>query len=158
MEGYKIAENRMTEKAYEDRDCRSSCVDILHVCLSVYIYFEQTLSHTTHFKVDALPLSNRLTCKNVNIECSDDHILKISQQLEKWELVATRLGLTAAEIEAIEYNNRNIEMMRLNCLKKWKSKALLSGTATYQVLLQALLDCGCNDQAKQVCSLLNTTE
>ncbi len=45
-------------------------------------------------------------------------------------------------------------MMRYNTLKKWKSKALLSGAATYRILLQALLDCGCNDQAKRVCSLL----
>ncbi len=45
-------------------------------------------------------------------------------------------------------------MLRYNSLKKWKSKNLLSGTATYRVLLQALLDCGCNDQAKQACPLL----
>ncbi len=60
-------------------------------------------------------------------------ILNISEQLEKCELVATQLGLTPAEIEAIEYNNRTIEMMRYNTLKKWKSKALLSGTAMYGV-------------------------
>ncbi len=113
---------------------------------------QAALSHAT--EVDALLSSNGLTCKDGNRECKDDrHILNISMQLEQWELVATCLGLTQAEIEAIEYNNRTIEMMRLNCLKKWKSKALLSGTATYRVLLQALLECGCNDQAKQVCSL-----
>ena len=105
-------------------------------------------------EVDALLSSNGLTCTDGNKECKDDHILNISEQLEKCELVATRLGLTPAEIEAIEYNNRTIEMMRYKTLKKWKCKALLSGTATYRVLLQALLDCGCNDQAKQVCSLL----
>ena len=122
-------------------------------------------SHTTEVRtgsgrgdeateIDALLSNNGLTYKDVDEECTKDHIFKISLQLEKWELVATRLGLTPAEIEAIKYNNQNIEMMRLNCLKKWKSKALLSGTATYRVLLQALLDCGCNDQAKQACSLL----
>ncbi len=104
--------------------------------------------------LDALLSSNGLTCTDVDGECKDDHILKISLQLEQWELVATRLGLTAAEREAIKGNNQTTEMMRLNCLKKWKSKALLRGTATYRVLLQALLDCGCNDQAKQACSLL----
>ncbi len=106
-------------------------------------------------EVDALLSNNGLTCTDGNKECKDDHILNISLQLEKWELVAAWLGLTAAEIEAIKYNNQcNIEMMRLNCLKKWKSKALLTGTATYRVLLQALLALSCNDQAKQVCSLL----
>ncbi len=106
-------------------------------------------------ELDALLSSNGLTYKDVDGECEDEHILNISLQLEKWELVATRLGLTPAEIEAIKYNNQcNIEMMRLNCLKKWKSKALLSGTATYRVLLQALLALSCNDQAKQACSLL----
>ena len=56
-------------------------------------------------------------------------------QLEQWELVATWLGLTPAEIEAIKGNNQTIEMMRLNCIKKWKSKALFSETATYRVIL-----------------------
>ncbi len=106
-------------------------------------------------ELDALLSSNGLTSKDANKECKNDHILNISLKLEKWELVATRLGLTPAEIEAIKYNNQcNIEMMRLNCLMKWKSKALLSGTATYRVLLQALLALSCNDQAKQACSLL----
>ena len=49
---------------------------------------------------------------------------------------------------------KSIEMMRYIAIKKWKSKAPLCGTATYRVLLQALLDCGCNDLANQVCSLL----
>ena len=75
-------------------------------------------------------------------------------KMENWELVATRLGLTAAEIEIIKHDNQSVGMLRYNTLKKWKSKALPSGTATYRVLLQALLDCGCNDQAKQACSLL----
>ena len=113
---------------------------------------QAALSHAT--EVDALLSSNGLTYKDGNRECKDDHILNISMQLEQWELVATWLGLTAAEREAIKGNNQTIEMMRYNTLKKWKSKALLSGTATYRVLLQALLDCGCNDQTKQVCSLL----
>ena len=113
---------------------------------------QAVLSPTT--EVDALLSSNGLTCKDGNRECRDDHLLTISMQLEQWELVATWLGLTAAEREAIKGNNQTIEMMRYNTLKKWKSKALLSGTATYRVLLQALLDCGCNDQVKQVCSLL----
>ena len=117
-----------------------------------HITEQAVLSPTT--EVDALLSSNGLMYKDVNRECRDDHILEISQQLEQWELVATRLGLTLAEIGAIKYNNRSIDMMRYNTLKKWKSKALLSGTATYRVLLQALLALSCNDLANQVCSLL----
>ena len=85
-------------------------------------------------------------------ECKDEHIFDISQQMENWVLVAARLGLTAAEIEVIKYDNQSIQVKRLSTLRKWKSKALLSGTctATYQVLLQALVDCGCND----ACSIL----
>ena len=116
-----------------------------------HITEQAVLSPTT--EVDALLSSNGLMYKDVNRECRDDHILEISQQLEQWELVATRLGLTLAEIEAIKYNNRSIDMRRYNTLKKWKSKALL-GTATYRVLLQALLALSCNDLANQVCSLL----
>ncbi len=113
---------------------------------------QASFSHAT--KVYALLSSNGLTYKDGNRECRDEHICGISLQMENWELIATLLGLTPAEIEAIKYDNQSIKMMRYNSLKKWKSKALLSGTATYRVLLQALLDCGCNDQAKQACSLL----
>ncbi len=116
---------------------------------------EQHTIALSHAKADTLLLSSiELTYKDGNRECRDDHIFDISQNIVNWELVATRLGLTAAEIEVIQYDNQSIMMMRLNSLKKWKSKALRRGTATYRVLLQALLDCGCNDQAEQACSLL----
>ncbi len=85
-------------------------------------------------------------------ECKDEHLRAISQQMEKWKLVAALLDLTPAEIEVIEHDNQRMQMMRYNTLIKWKSKALLSGTATctYQVLLQALEDCGCNDACSQL--------
>ncbi len=113
---------------------------------------QAALSHAT--KVDAFLSSNGLTYEDGNRECRDEHIFGISLKMENWELVATRLELTRAEIEVIKHDNPSIVMLRYNSLKKWVSKNLLNGTATYRVLLQALLDCGCNDQADQACSLL----
>lgn len=75
--------------------------------------------------------------------------------MEKWELVAVHLGLKTADIEAIKHDaTHNFELMRLYALKKWQSIGLLTGTATYRVLIEALLKCGGSESAMQLCELL----
>ena len=70
--------------------------------------------------------------------------------------MAAHLGLTQADIEAIEYRARpDEEVMRLYMLQEWKKKKTLDGTATYQVLLNALIKCKCSDSASLVCRLLS---
>ena len=44
--------------------------------------------------------------------------------------------------------------MRLYMLQEWKTKKRLDGTVTYQVLLGALIECGCSESAIQVCELV----
>ena len=54
--------------------------------------------------------------------------------------MATHLGLTQADVQAIEGRARpDEELMRLYMLQEWRGKERLSGTATYQVLLKALI-------------------
>ncbi|XP_064382042.1 uncharacterized protein LOC135330979 isoform X2 [Halichondria panicea] len=90
----------------------------------------------------------------IDQECSDDQILDIYHDLEKWEQVACHLGLKATDIEEIEYKAmREVELMRLHTLKKWKRKD--PSNATYRVLLTALLKCGCANSAEQLCKLIN---
>ena len=69
--------------------------------------------------------------------------------------MSLHLGLEETDIEAIEHKaQRNVELMRLYALKKWKSIFQVDGTATYRVLLKALLKCGCTELALKVCELL----
>ena len=99
----------------------------------------------------------KLSNDDIDTEISDDHILKIYPQLEKWKRVAAHLGLTQADVQAIEGRARpDEELMRLYMLQEWKAKKRLDGTATYQVLLEALIDCNCSESAIQVCELLKT--
>ena len=71
--------------------------------------------------------------------------------------MAAHLGLTQADIEAIECGARPPDevVMRLHMLQEWKRKKMLDGTATYQVLLKALIKCKCSDSASLVCQLLS---
>ena len=97
-----------------------------------------------------------LSDDDIKKEVSDDHILQIYPQLEKWKRVAAHLGLTRADIGAIESEARpDEELMRLYMLQKWKEKKTLDGTASYQVLLEALISCTCSKSAVQVCEMLS---
>ena len=92
---------------------------------------------------------------DIDKEVSSSHILKIYTQLEKWSQVAAHLGLTQADIQAIEGDAKSDkELMRLYMLQEWKRKKRFDGTVTYQVLLEALMKCGCSESANQVCELL----
>ena len=104
-----------------------------------------------------MTLSNRckLSSDDIDKEVSAEHILEIYPQMEKWELVAHHLGLSGPDIEAIQHKAKHdIRLMRLYTLQEWKSKGILNGTATYRVLLEALLRSGSSDSAVQVCRLL----
>ena len=98
-----------------------------------------------------------LSNDDINKEVSDEHILKVYPQLEKWKRVAAHLGLTQADVQAIESGARpDEELMRLYMLQEWKAKKRLDGKATYQVLLEALIECNCSESAIQVCKLPRT--
>ena len=97
-----------------------------------------------------------LTMDDIDKEVSNDDILEIYHQLEKWEEVAVHLGLTPAEIEVIEGKAmRDVELKRFHMLQKWKNKGIAAGTAvSYRVLIQALLKCECSSSAIFVCKLI----
>ena len=104
------------------------------------------------------PVCNRRTPNGdgcIDKEVSDDHILKIYPQLEKWKRVAIHLGLTQADIQAIESAaSSDEELKRLYMLQEWKRNKMLDKKATYQVLLKALIDCKCLESVRQVHELL----
>ena len=98
----------------------------------------------------------KLSDEDIDKEVSDEHILEIYPQLEKWKRVAAHLGLTQADVQAIEGRARpDEELMRLYMLQEWKAKKKFDGTVMYQVLLKALIKCNCSESATQVCELLS---
>lgn len=94
-----------------------------------------------------------LSAKDLGQECSDQHINDIYMELKNWELVANHLGLKSNQIEDIK-SNSSAQLKRLHTLQKWKSNECITGFATYQVLLEALLKSECNELAIRVCHLL----
>ena len=113
----------------------------------------------THTKRDHHPQSSQLVelCKrfqlsnkDIDKEVSNEHILEIHFQLKQWRRVAAHLGLTQADIQAIE-SRADHRLMSLYMLQEWKMKKLLDGSCTYGVLLEALIKSYCSESAVQVC-------
>lgn len=93
-----------------------------------------------------------LTPKLLERECSIGHLHQIALSLRSWELLGQHLGLTSADIEDIKASNNSEETKRHNMLLKWQNS--LSFKATYQKLLDALLNTKNADLATEVCELL----
>ena len=84
--------------------------------------------------------------------CSDKHLLKIAQSLESWRQLGCQLELSSAEIETIKGDGGNEPEKRQQMLKAWQKKFAFK--ATYEVLVEALLNIGNAKMAAEVCSLL----
>ena len=114
------------------------------------------MHHAQSLQLVELCKRHNLSNEQLDEEVSDEHILKIYSQLEKWRQVAAHLGLSQADAEAIEGRARpDEELMRLYMLREWKSKKRLDSTVTYKVLLEALIKCSCSKSAIKVCELLS---
>ena len=106
-------------------------------------------------ELDAFCTNHTLTTADICKEVCDKHICDICDQMGEAILVATHLGLSKADIEAIKYRaGQDMKLMRLYILQEWKTEGLINGTATYQVLLEALLKCKSFNTAYEVCKLL----
>ena len=112
-----------------------------------------------------------LISADIDKEVGDEQILEFYPLLNeegllpnKWRLVAAHLGLTIADIDAIEHSNRSLTpcswpynkeegmVKGLYVLQKWKNNGTFNRTATYHVLLEALIRCECTSSAKQIYS------
>ena len=90
-------------------------------------------------------------------QVSDEHIAVIAECLINWKSLATHLGLTEADEEAISEDYRgNVELQKREALRKWKRKR--GRRATYSRLVQILCGIGYVDQAEKVKELLKSTE
>ena len=114
------------------------------------------MHHAQSLQLVELCKKYNLSNEQLDQEVSDEHILEIYSQLERWKRVAAHLGLTRADVEAIESGARpDEELMRLYMLQEWKRKKRLDSTVTYKVLLEALIKCSCSKSAIKVCELLS---
>ena len=105
--------------------------------------------------IEHLLQTTGLASAAIDQECTNEHLLDIYQHLDKWELVSIHLGLNRTDITAIKQDAANdTELMRLYALQKWKSLSSVGGNDTFRVLVKALLKCGCNEYALEVCELL----
>ena len=101
--------------------------------------------------------NHELSQDDIKREVSEEHILEIYAQLEKWKQVAAHLRLTREDVEAVESRARtDEELMRLYMLQEWKKRNKINKMATYQVLLEALLKCTCSKSAVKLCELLKS--
>ena len=98
--------------------------------------------------IDTFELSEDLL-KN---EMSEEHMNEASRILDDHEIVGYELGLTKAEMTAINADARNQELRRMEMLRRWKQKR--TRKATYKKLIEALLCCSRADQATDLCKLL----
>ena len=89
----------------------------------------------------------------IDQSCSEQHIKLLSVSL-KWQIVAPHLGLSAADIEEIEYDKKVESERRLKTLQMWKEKYAYK--ATYRRLVEALLTVGNASHAQDVCKLLKS--
>lgn len=105
-------------------------------------------------EIEQLLKEQQLTSDEVDQECTDEFILKIYRDLEKWEQVSLHLGLKSVDIETINNDFQSSDLKRHKALDMWKSINLFTGTATYRMLLRALLECGCRELALKVCELI----
>ena len=89
----------------------------------------------------------------IDQSCSEEHIKLLSVSL-KWRSVAPHLGLSAADIEEIEFDSKVESERRLKTLQMWKDKYAFK--ATYKELVKALLTVGNASHAHDVCKLLKS--
>ena len=88
----------------------------------------------------------------LNKACSDKHLRKIAQTLESWRQLSVHLGLSPAEVKAIQEDGRSEPEKRQQMLQVWQNKFAFK--ATYRVLVEALLAISNAKMAAEVCSLL----
>ena len=65
----------------------------------------------------------------LELPCTDDHLLELSQSLSEWSAVSPFLGLKKTEEEEIQ-SHRNVRRQRIEVLRKWQEK--YGARATYR--------------------------
>ena len=84
--------------------------------------------------------------------CSLENLREIALFLESWRELAPHLGLSSAQVEAIERDGHSEQERRLKILELWIAKFAFK--AKYRVLVEVLLKIGRANIAEKICRLL----
>ena len=106
-------------------------------------------------KLNDLVKEARISSILLDQKCSDEHLNDISLFLD-WRRIAPHLGLSEAEIQEIDDDQKTLADKRLKTLQKWKS--MCSYKATYKHLVEVLLKVRNADHAGKVCRMLQSPE
>ena len=98
--------------------------------------------------IDRFELSEDLLRKKL----SEEHLREASRIIDDHEIVGYELGLTEAEMTAINANASKRELQRMVMLRTWKQNC--TQKATYRKFIEALLRCSRADEATKLCKLL----
>ena len=93
----------------------------------------------------------KLSDKQLDETLSKEHMREASRVIDNHEILGPELGLSAAEMAAIDQRQVPV-LQRVAMLQKWKQK--LAWKATYRTLVEALLKCSRADLAQHVCEWL----
>ena len=82
--------------------------------------------------------------------------LDLAKLCVDWKLIGRRVGLTEADLAAIDGDNRTEEEKRVGMMEKWRSKCAYK--AIYQTLIEALLAEGRCGDAIEMCKVIKAAE
>ena len=94
----------------------------------------------------------QLSLHQLDEEVSEEHLRDVSRIIDDHEIVGPELGLSDAEMTALNADGRTHQLKKMEMLRKWRQKSVWK--ATYRRLIEALLHCGRGNHAQKVCELL----
>ena len=95
-----------------------------------------------------------ISLSTLSEECSQTVLLDLAKYCVDWQLIGKRLGLTNADITAVDNDNSTEDRKRAGILEKWKES--FSFRATYRVFIESLLSQGRNQDAVEACKVIGT--
>ena len=109
---------------------------------------------TSHKTITIEDVANRasVSLDTLSDECCQTVLLDLAKYCVDWQLVGKRLGLTVADITAVDNDNSTEDRKRVGVLEKWKDRCAFR--ATYHVLIEALLSQGMIQAAVEACKVI----
>ena len=98
----------------------------------------------------------QLSPHQLDKEVSEEHLRDMSRIIADHEIVGPELGLSDAEMVAVDTDARTQQLKKMKMLKTWKQE--FSFKATYRRLIEALLRCHRGGDAQKVCELLASSK
>ena len=97
-----------------------------------------------------------ISVEDLNNRCSDVALTKITRIGYDWEVIATELGLSEAQINDIKEENTRAEMRKIRAFTKWKGST--RNPATYKTLVSAFLARERLQNAREICEIVRSSD